>query len=169
MNCSHGCVSGCINVFVREIISSAHASRLTMSLLLNALIRTLLTLSMTRHSLLTLLSLGVQIKWENGFMSDNGSHCEIAVDGTDFMMQEPMPFNSEWFSEKFKGPGCWNVQLHLAIPSISFYFISRASVPSHSREPGQSWKPALTGSSFQLIWPFNSPHSGAQQLSHNFY
>ena len=24
-----------------------------------------------------------------------------------------------------------------------------------SREPGQSWKPALTGSSFQLIWPCN--------------
>ena len=24
-----------------------------------------------------------------------------------------------------------------------------------SREPGQSWEPALTGSSFQFIWPAN--------------
>ena len=38
-------------------------------------------------------------------MNDNGSRCKIAVDGTDFMTQEPMPFNSEWFSKEFEGPG----------------------------------------------------------------
>ena len=56
---------------------------------------------------------------------------------------------------KNNGTDCWNVQLCLAVPFISFHFISRASVQSHSREPGQSWKPALTGSSFQLIWLAN--------------
>ena len=60
---------------------------------------------------------------------------------------------------------CWNVQLSLD----HSYFNSRASVLSYSREPGQSWKPALTGSLFQLIWLFNPPHSRAQWLSHNFY
>ena len=47
-------------------------------------------------------------------MKDNDSHCEIAVDGADFMTQEPMPFNSEWFSEKFKGPGArCEIGMHL--------------------------------------------------------
>jgi hypothetical protein len=27
------------------------------------------------------------------------------VDGTDFRIQEPTPFNKEWYSHKFKGPG----------------------------------------------------------------
>ena len=27
------------------------------------------------------------------------------VDGTDFWIQEPMPFNPKWYSDKFKGPG----------------------------------------------------------------
>ena len=39
-------------------------------------------------------------------MNDNGSRCKITVDGTDFRIREPHPFNKErWFSKKFKGPG----------------------------------------------------------------
>ena len=38
-------------------------------------------------------------------MSDNGSRCKVSVDGTDFRIQEPSPFNRKWFSKKFKGPG----------------------------------------------------------------
>ena len=29
----------------------------------------------------------------------------LTVDGTDFAIQEPKPFNKKWFSHKFKGPG----------------------------------------------------------------
>lgn len=29
----------------------------------------------------------------------------MTVDGTDFMICEPAPFSSKWFSHKFKGPG----------------------------------------------------------------
>ena len=38
-------------------------------------------------------------------MNDNGSRCKITVDGTDFRIREPHPFNKRWFSKKFKGPG----------------------------------------------------------------
>ena len=38
-------------------------------------------------------------------MRSNGSRCLITVDGTDFRIQEPIPFNKKWFSKKFKGPG----------------------------------------------------------------
>lgn len=38
-------------------------------------------------------------------MQDNGSVCKTSVDGTDFRICEPSPFNPRWFSHKFKGPG----------------------------------------------------------------
>jgi hypothetical protein len=38
-------------------------------------------------------------------MNDNGSMCKITVDGTDFKIKEPQPFDPKWRSEKFNGPG----------------------------------------------------------------
>jgi DDE superfamily endonuclease len=38
-------------------------------------------------------------------MKDNGSQCKITVDGTDFRIMEPHPFDPKWLSEKFNGPG----------------------------------------------------------------
>ena len=38
-------------------------------------------------------------------MRDNGSQCKITVDGTDFRIMEPSPFDPTWLSEKFNGPG----------------------------------------------------------------
>jgi hypothetical protein len=38
-------------------------------------------------------------------MGDNGSICRVTVDGTDFRIYEPGPFNPKWFSHKFRGPG----------------------------------------------------------------
>jgi DDE superfamily endonuclease len=38
-------------------------------------------------------------------MSDNGSACKVTVDGTDFRIMEPSPFDPKWLSEKFNGPG----------------------------------------------------------------
>ena len=38
-------------------------------------------------------------------MFDNGSQCLVTVDGTDFRIKEPQPFDSKWLSEKFNGPG----------------------------------------------------------------
>lgn len=29
----------------------------------------------------------------------------VSLDGTDFRIREPQPFNKKWFSHKFKGPG----------------------------------------------------------------
>ena len=38
-------------------------------------------------------------------MNDNGSRCKISVDGTDFRILEPRPFNKRWYTKKFHGPG----------------------------------------------------------------
>jgi DDE superfamily endonuclease len=38
-------------------------------------------------------------------MFDNGSQCKVTVDGTDFRIMEPSPFDPKWKSEKFNGPG----------------------------------------------------------------
>jgi DDE superfamily endonuclease len=38
-------------------------------------------------------------------MDDNGSQCKVTVDGTDFRIMEPSPFDPKWLSEKFNGPG----------------------------------------------------------------
>jgi len=38
-------------------------------------------------------------------MNSNGSICLVTIDGTDFRIFEQMPFDSKWFSQKFKGPG----------------------------------------------------------------
>lgn len=50
-----------------------------------------------------------QIRWENRLKNDNGSICKITVDGTDFRISEPGPWNDDtspqWYSHKFKGPG----------------------------------------------------------------
>ena len=36
-----------------------------------------------------------------------GQHCFISLDGTDFHIQEPSPFNPMWYSHKFEGLGVW--------------------------------------------------------------
>jgi DDE superfamily endonuclease len=47
-----------------------------------------------------------KIVWENRLLCDNGSQCKITVDGTDFRIMEPAPFDERWKSEKkFNGPG----------------------------------------------------------------
>jgi len=33
--------------------------------------------------------------------------CKISVDGRDFSIQEPSPFDRKWYSHKFKGAGVW--------------------------------------------------------------
>jgi hypothetical protein len=38
-------------------------------------------------------------------MDDNGSTCKTTVDGTDFRIYEPSPFDPKWYSHKLKGPG----------------------------------------------------------------
>jgi len=51
------------------------------------------------------------MKWENCYMNSNGSICLVTINGTDFcIVFEQMPFDSKWFSQKFKGPGlCYEV------------------------------------------------------------
>ena len=57
--------------------------------------------------ILCLLSLILfKIVWENRKLGHQpGDHIYITVDGTDFRIYEPFPFNPMWFSHKFKGPG----------------------------------------------------------------
>ena len=47
----------------------------------------------------------MQIKFENRFMQDNESICKMTVDGTDCRIEEPQPFDRQWYSHKFRGPG----------------------------------------------------------------
>ena len=48
----------------------------------------------------------LQIVWENRNLgNNNGSRARVTVDGTDFRILEPIPFNVKWFSHKFSGPG----------------------------------------------------------------
>ncbi|KAI2499167.1 hypothetical protein MHU86_15319 [Fragilaria crotonensis] len=51
------------------------------------------------------LSTIAAIRWENRFRSDRGKTCKVTVDGVDFPIEEPTPFDSQWFSHKFRGPG----------------------------------------------------------------
>jgi hypothetical protein len=46
----------------------------------------------------------LQIRLENRNMNDIGNICRMSVDGTDFRIREPQPFNPKWYSEKFNGP-----------------------------------------------------------------
>ena len=48
----------------------------------------------------------IQIQFKNRhLMADPNQRCKITVGGTDFRIQEPIPFNPKWYSHKFKGPG----------------------------------------------------------------
>jgi hypothetical protein len=38
-------------------------------------------------------------------MKDNGSVCKMTIDGTDFQINEPTPFDKKWYSHKFKSAG----------------------------------------------------------------
>jgi hypothetical protein len=46
-----------------------------------------------------------QIIWENRYEGDNGSRCLVSVDGTDFAIFEPIPFDPKWYSHKINGAG----------------------------------------------------------------
>ena len=46
-----------------------------------------------------------QVKWENRFARDRGKTCKVTVDGTDCPINDPKPFNTRWYSHKFRGAG----------------------------------------------------------------
>jgi hypothetical protein len=47
----------------------------------------------------------VKIRLENRFRNDRGKTCKMTVDGVDFPIEEPIPFDSDWCSHKFKKAG----------------------------------------------------------------
>jgi len=51
------------------------------------------------------LCVHLQIDFSHRFLLDNGSYCLITLDGTDFRIQEPTPFDPKWYSHKFKAAG----------------------------------------------------------------
>lgn len=47
--------------------------------------------------------LRLQVKWENRLKNSVSKNMNVTLDGTDFTISEPKPFNKKWFSHKFKG------------------------------------------------------------------
>lgn len=48
----------------------------------------------------------LQVKWENRLdCAASGQTCFVSIDGVDFKIFEPQPFNPGYFSHKFRGPG----------------------------------------------------------------
>lgn len=47
----------------------------------------------------------LQIKWENRLKNSVSKKMNVTLDGTDFKIREPQPFNRKWYSHKFNGPG----------------------------------------------------------------
>ena len=47
----------------------------------------------------------LQICWDNRFEDHGGERCLVTIDGVDFEIPEPIPFDSKWYSHKFGGPG----------------------------------------------------------------
>lgn len=60
------------------------------------------------------------MKWENRFESCfQGQNCFVSLDGTDYRIPEPTPFDRKWYSHKFNGPGIrYEVGLCLQTGSI---------------------------------------------------
>ena len=57
-------------------------------------------------SYLTIAVVLIQIVWDNRFdCCVPGQVCFISLDGTDFRILEPSPFDPKWYSHKFKGAG----------------------------------------------------------------
>ena len=56
-----------------------------------------------------LLFFSKKIVWENRKLRDMGNDCFVSVDGVDFEITEPYPYervwSKRWFTPKFKGPG----------------------------------------------------------------
>jgi len=47
----------------------------------------------------------LKVKWENRLKNSQDQVMHVSLDGTDFRIREPTPFDRKWFSHKFKGPG----------------------------------------------------------------
>lgn len=53
-----------------------------------------------------LAAISEYIVWKKRFVGNvRNNVCLVSVDGTDFRINEPSPFDPKWFSHKFKGPG----------------------------------------------------------------
>ena len=44
-------------------------------------------------------------KFENQNINYIGGHCQILLNGMDYRIREPKPFNTGWYLHKFNGPG----------------------------------------------------------------
>lgn len=62
------------------------------------------------------------IRWENRFLNRPRFWTILtSVDGTDFRIEEPTPFDPKWYSHKFKGPG---VRYEVVIGIHNKYIVS---------------------------------------------
>ena len=73
--------------------------------------------------LLTIAIFFCQISLTTRFNHQNGSCCLLSVDGTDFLINEPIPFSKDWFSHKFKGAGL-RYEVAIAIQSGDLAWIN---------------------------------------------
>ena len=46
-----------------------------------------------------------KIKFENRYINNIGNRCLITLDATDVRINEPIPFDEQFYSQKFEDPG----------------------------------------------------------------
>lgn len=64
-------------------------------------------------TLFTIIFFVPQIHWDRRLIGSEHSKAKTTVDGVDMHIFEPFPFNTKWFSHKFRGPG-WRYEIGVA-------------------------------------------------------
>ena len=58
------------------------------------------------HPYRVILTLSLEkVHWNRRLLGRAHRFFKASVDGTDFRIQDPVPFSEKWYSYKFKGPG----------------------------------------------------------------
>ena len=64
----------------------------------------------------------MKIQWANRYNDDSNQPFLVSVDGTDCRIEEPTPFNSKWYSHKFRGPGL-RYEVGLCVDTGNFVWV----------------------------------------------
>jgi hypothetical protein len=56
----------------------------------------------------------LQINWENRLAGSGNGLINVTIDGTDYRIQEPHPFSTQWYGHKFNGAGVrYEIGVHI--------------------------------------------------------
>ena len=60
-----------------------------------------------------------KIIWKKRLKNHNGKCCLVTIDGVDFPIYEPTPFDFTWYSHKFRGAGvCYEIAVAIKTGDI---------------------------------------------------